>query len=276
MKKYLNYICPIAGAVLMAFSVKNVYEPAHMVTGGFSGLGILADRVMDVPMWLTNLVLNIPLFIIAAFCVGRKLVYDSLIATFIYSVAIGFIPEINFLEGDLLLSCIVGGMIMGTGLGLVLVTGASSGGVDMLSIIIHHKNNRIKIPWIMFVTDSLIIILGGLVFGWVKAIYSIISVWIVSFIMEKIIDGPGYSKACMIISPEHKKISDRILEEIGRGVTGIGGKGQYTNDDKMLLFCVSSRHEMSNIRNIVYEEDKNAFMTITNVSEVLGEGFEKR
>lgn len=276
MKKYLNYICPVAGAILMAFSVKNVYEPAHMVTGGFSGLGILADRVFNVPLWLTNLVLNIPLFIIAGLFVGRKLVYDSLTATFVYSVATGFIPKVDFLEGDLFLSCIIGGMIMGAGLGLVLVTGASSGGVDMISIIVHHKNNRVRIPWIIFLTDSLIIILGGLVFGWVKAIYSIISVWIVSLIVEKIIDGPGYAKACLIISYKHKKISDRILEEIGRGVTGISGKGQYTNDEKMLLFCVSSRHQMSNIRNIVYEEDKNAFMTITNVSEVLGEGFEKR
>ncbi len=276
MKKYFNYICPIVGAVLMAFSVKNVYEPANMVTGGFSGLGILADRVIAVPMWLTNLVLNIPLFIIAAIFVGKKLVFDSLMATFIYSFAVGVIPEVNFLEGDLFLSCIVGGMIMGAGLGLVLITGASSGGVDMLSIIIHHKNNRISIPWIMFLTDSLIIILGGLVFGWVKAIYSIISVWIVSFIMEKIVDGPGYSKACLIISSEYKQISKRIIEEIGRGITGIGGRGQYTNDEKVLLFCVSSRHEMSNIRKIVYEEDKNAFLSITNVSEVLGEGFEKQ
>jgi uncharacterized membrane-anchored protein YitT (DUF2179 family) len=121
----------------MAFSVKNVYEPAHMVTGGFSGLGILADRVFNVPLWLTNLVLNIPLFIIAGLFVGRKLVCDSLTATFAYSVATGFIPKVDFLEGDLFLSCIIGGMIMGAGLGLVLVTGASSGGVDMISIIVH-------------------------------------------------------------------------------------------------------------------------------------------
>ena len=276
LKKYLNYICPIIGAVFMAFSVKNVYEPAGMVTGGFSGLGILAERVMDVPLWLTNLVLNVPLFAVAAWCVGKKLVLDSVMATFVYSVAIGLIPDMDFLEGDLFLSCIIGGMIMGLGIGLVLVVGASSGGVDMLSIIIHHNNSRISIPWIMFLIDSLIIFLGGLVFGWVKAIYSIISVWIVSFIVEKIVDGPGYSKACIVISSEYERISDRILSEIGRGVTGISRKGRYTNNEKTLLFCVSSRHEMSNIRKIVYEEDREAFMTITNVSEVLGEGFEKR
>ena len=78
---------------------------------------------------------------------------------------------------------------MGAGIGLVLLTGASSGGVDMLSIIIHHKNKRISVPWIMFRADSVIIVLGGLVFGWVKAVYSIISVWIVSYIMDKIVDG---------------------------------------------------------------------------------------
>lgn len=275
VKKYINYMYQISGAVLMAVAAKNVYGPSGMVTGGFSGLGILVEQTTGVPLWLTSLVLNIPLFIVAAILIGKKIVLESILATVVYSVATGLIPTVNFLEGDLFLSCIVGGMLMGAGIGLVLITGASSGGVDMLSIIIHHKNKRISVPWIMFMADSVIIILGGLVFGWVKAVYSIISVWIVSYIMDKIVDGPEQSKACIIISSEYEKIAHRIFDEIGRGVTGIHGDGLYTNSPKKILYCIVSRREMRDIRKLVFQEDKNAFMTIANVSEVLGEGFEK-
>lgn len=257
----------------MGFAVKEIYEPGGMVTGGFSGLSIIMDESFGIPLWLTNVILNIPLFIVAAIYMGKGLVLDSLGATIAYSVAVAVLPDMNLLEGDLFLSCIVGGMAMGAGLGLILYTGASSGGVDMLSIIIHHKNDRISIPWLMFFMDAVIILLGGVVFGWVRAIYSVISVWIVSFITEKIMDGPNYSKACIIISSKNMEISKRIMSELARGVTGIGGKGMYTGREEMLLFCVSSRHEMTNIRRIVYSEDPKAFMTVSNVSEVFGEGF---
>ncbi|MGN0375298.1 MAG: YitT family protein, partial [Butyrivibrio sp.] len=243
---------------------------------GFSGLSILADYSLGIPLWATNLVLNIPLFIVAGLYVNRKLVWESLLSTGVYSVSVALLPDRAFLEGDLFLSAILGGMAMGIGLGLILYTGASSGGVDMLSIIIHHKNNRISVPWIMFILDAVIILMGGLIFGWVKAMYSVISVWIVSFITEKITDGPNYSKACIIISRKNEVISGRIMKELERGVTGIDGTGLYTGNREMLLFCVSSRHEMTNIRRIVYSEDPAAFMTVSNVSEVFGEGFVKK
>lgn len=260
----------------MGFSVKNIYEPAGMVTGGFSGIAILVNEGLNIPLWLTNIILNIPLFAITTYFMGKNIVISSLSSTIVYSVAVAAIPFMNFLEGDLFLSCVLGGMVMGAGLGLIMYSGGSSGGVDMLSILVHHKNNRLSVSWVMFFLDALIIILGGVVFGWVKAIYSVISVWIVSFITGKIIDGPDYSKACIIISRKSDEISDRILNELKRGVTGIDGKGLYSKQKELILFCVSSRHEMTNIRDIVFEVDSCAFMTISNVSEVFGKGFVKK
>lgn len=276
MKKYRKQLCRTAGAVLMGISVKNIYEPTGMVTGGFSGLAILANAGLGIPLWLTNIILNIPLFVITAYFMGKNIVINSLSATLVYSLAVAVMPNMNLLDGDLFLSCVLGGMIMGAGLGLIIYSGGSSGGVDMLSILVHHKNNRIPVAWAMFLVDAVIIIMGGVLFGWVKAIYSVISAWIASFITGKIIDGPDYSKACIIISRKSYEISQRIMREIGRGVTGIDGKGLFSNKKELILFCVSSTHEMTAIREIVFEVDKNAFMTVSNVSEVFGEGFVKK
>ena len=118
----------------MGFSVKNIYEPSGMVTGGFSGLAIIADAGLGIPLWLTNIILNIPLFALTAYFMGKNIIINSLSATIVYSVAVAVIPPMDFLEGDLFLSCVLGGMVMGAGLGLIIYSGGSSGGVDMLSI----------------------------------------------------------------------------------------------------------------------------------------------
>lgn len=273
MKKYLSLLYRIAGAVLMAFAVKNILEPGELVAGGFSGLAIIAKDWLNIPLWVTNVVLNIPVFVIAFFWLGKKVVMGSLITTAAFSVAVGVLPQWNIVEGDIFLSTVLGGMLMGAGLGIILLTGASSGGADMISLLVHHRNRRLSVAWVMFGIDAVIIVAGGVLFGWQKAIYSIISVWLVSMVSEKLMSGPNYTKACVIVSSHSKAISVRIMDEIKRGITGLNGCGMYTGKQELVLFCVASRHEMSKIRKIVYEEDKRAFMTMCDVSEVIGEGF---
>lgn len=257
----------------MAFAVKNILEPESLVAGGFTGISIIAKEWLDIPLWVSNIVLNIPVFLVAFFLLGKKFVIRSLFATAVFSVAVGILPEWNPVSGDLFLTSVLGGMLMGLGLGLVLLTGASSGGVDMISLLAHHKNKKLNVAWVMFIIDAIIIVAGGVLFGWYKAIYSVVAVWLVSFVSEKIMSGPNYTKACIIISVYSERISERIMDEIKRGITGLDGMGMYTKRQELVLFCVASRHEMSKIRKIVYEEDKKAFMTMSDVSEVIGEGF---
>ena len=273
MKKYLSFIYRVAGAVLMAFAVKNILEPEELLAGGFSGISIIAKEWYDIPLWVTNVVLNIPVFILAFFWLGKRFVAGSLITTAAFSVAVGLLPEWRIVEGDLFLSSILGGMLMGLGLGLILLTGASSGGVDMISLLAHQKNPRLNVAWVMFIIDAVIIVSGGVLFGWHKAIYSVVSVWLVSFVSEKIMSGPNYTKACLIVSEHSRQISERIMAELKRGITGINGRGMYTGKSELVLYCVASRHEMTKIRKIVYEVDSKAFMTMSDVSEVIGEGF---
>ena len=257
----------------MAFAVKNILEPMELLAGGFTGIGIMAKDGLGVPLWISNVVLNIPVFIFAFIYLGRKFVINSLIVTLAFSLAVGALPRWNIVEGDLFLATVLGGMIMGIGLGLILLTGASSGGVDMISVLVNRYKSSLSISMVMFTVDAVIIIAGGVVFGWQKAIYSVLTVWIVSIVSEKIMNGPNYAKACIIVSKQSKGISERIIREVQRGITGLYGQGMYMKKDELVLLCVASVREIPKIRKIVYEEDEKAFMTMTDVSEVIGEGF---
>ena len=187
MQKSVRWFSWLLGSFLMAFTVKNIYEPSGLVTGGFMGLSILGEEVLMIPLWATNLVLNIPLLLIAARIEGRELVWCTLVVTGIYTVIIGILPEWDFLGADMLVAAVLGGMIMGMGLGIILRTGASSGGVDMISVLLNHRNSKISIPKVMFVLDVVVILLGTLVFGVEKGLYSIVSVWVVSYVTGKLL-----------------------------------------------------------------------------------------
>ena len=190
MKNKLIWLCRIMGSFLMAFSVKNIYEPAKLVTGGFLGLGIIGEYCLNIPLWLSNLLLNIPLFILALRYGGRVLVQCTLIVTVVYTMIVGILPDWEFIGDDPIVSALLGGMIMGVGLGLILRTGASSGGVDLISIMVNKKNEKMPIAWIMFGIDGVIIVLGAFVFGLKKGVYSVISVWVVSYVVDKLLSPP--------------------------------------------------------------------------------------
>ena len=136
-----------------------------------------------------------------------------------------------------------------------------------------HNQKPLKRKIQICLIDAVIIFAGGVIFGWHKAIYSVLTVWIVSTVSEKIMNGPNNAKACIIVSAQSECISGRIIKEVQRGITGLYGRGMYMKRDELVLLCVVSVREVSAIRKIVYEEDKKAFMTTSNVSEVIGEGF---
>ena len=174
----------------MAFSVKNIYEPAELVTGGFLGLGIIFENCFSMPLWLSNLILNLPLFVLAMRFGGKNLVLCTLLVTGVYTLIVGALPEWEFISDDPVISALLGGMLMGVGIGLILRTGASSGGVDLISILINRRNKRLPVAWVMFAIDGVIIVIGAFVFGLKKGVYSIVSVWVVSYVTEKLLSPP--------------------------------------------------------------------------------------
>lgn len=274
-----DFIYILLGTLLMAISINWVYDPMGMVTGGVTGLAIAIKYLTGfifaggLPVWVTNLVCNIPLFITAFFVLGKKALGKTLFATLSLTVFIGVIPVRGLFAEDFLLAAVFGGVIGGIGMGLVLATMSTTGGTDLLCMIIHAKQKHISVPTLLLFVDACIVILGVFVFGINKALYAIIAVYITTKVTDGILEGLKFAKMAYIISDNYSEITQEILNVIDRGVTGINVTGMYSNSDKKMLFCVVSKKEIVEVIDIVNKKDPKAFVIVSDVREVMGEGF---
>lgn len=273
MKRVMRYLLLTIGAFLMGLAVKMIFDTSGLVTGGVSGIAVILQKILNIPMWLTNIVINVPLFIYGFRALERRVLWDSFYANFIFTLAIGLLPDINPVGNDIFLSAVAGGFIMGTGLGIILSCDATSGGADLAAYMIQKKSRRIKTVWIIFIIDAIIIALGTPVFGIPSSIYGVISVFTISFVSGKIVDGPAVLRTAYIISRNSIEIAAIINKRLERGVTGIKVMGMYENKEKIMLVCVVRKREIHKIVEIVEETDKHAFMWIGDAREVMGEGF---
>jgi len=282
-----EYALLVTGTLLLAIAVTVFLEPSELVTGGVSGIGIIIRSVtvgrfgVDVPLWLTNIILNIPLFILGAKTRGLAFLGRTLFSTILFSPALfltSYIPRyITALsEIDLLLAAVFGGAVSGAGLGLVFRAAATTGGTDLAASVIVYYKQHISISKVMFILDSCIIAAGFFVFGASKAMYAIIAVYISSNVINVTLEGLSFAKAAFIISDKHDEISESILTGLKRGVTALRGMGMYTKTNKDVILCVVSKKEIVELKELVYEIDAKAFVIVADVREVLGEGFVER
>lgn len=277
--KVLEYIMIALGTVLMALAVNLVFDPMGMVTGGVSGLAIVIKYWTEplieggVPIWLSNFLTNVPLFIVAILVLGRKYIAKTLYATVCFTVALYIVPTSTIQNQDLVLASVYGGILMGVGLGLVFANSCSTGGTDLLGAILQVKLNHYSVPQLLMVIDSSIVLLGAAVFGVSKALYAVITVYITSKIMDGILEGLKFGKLAYIISDDYEKIAEVILTDLNRGVTGIPVQGMYSNTSKNMLLCVVNKKEIVRIIDTVAQIDPKAFVIVSDVREVLGEGF---
>ena len=277
-----DFILILIGATILALGINWFTSPIGLVVGGLSGVTIIVKELsieilgFEIPLWVTNFVLNIPLFMISIRQRGCEFAKKSLWAVILLTVALWyteFIPNILDVKGDLLLTSVFGGGILGLGIGIVLRTGATTGGTDMLASIIKFKHNRFPIAKLMLGLDGIIILLGLVIFGSTKAMYAIIAAFIVSKVITNVLEGMNYAKAAFIITNKNEEVAKAIMQRLPRGVTGIKAKGMYTMQEKEMLFVVVSQKQITNLRSLVQEIDSSAFITIADVREVLGEGF---
>lgn len=274
-----DYLLITWGTALVAFAVASIYDPVGLVTGGFSGLSIIVKRLTEpvipggIPLGVTNLVLNIPFFLIAIRLKGLRYIVKTLFATLMLSAWLSVLPVIPLAQGDLLLSALYGGVFMGTGLGMVFVAQATTGGTDLIAAIIQHFWKHYSIADIMQVLDALIVIAGASIFGIQMALYAIIAIYLVSKVSDGLIEGLKFSKAAFIITEKPEELSAVLMKELDRGVTGISARGMYSGDKKNMLFCVVARKEIVRLKEVTLELDPGAFVIVTDAREVLGEGF---
>ena len=273
-------LCKItAGALILGFSLNMFFEPYNLVAGGITGLGIVLKEMSlrwfgwELPLWLSNILLNAPLFIGGYFLQGRAFILKTGYATMVLSVGLYLSADWGYYGGDILINTVYGGVMGGAGIGLVLSASATTGGTDLLASILHYFMRHISVAVYLFLVDGVIIVLSILVFGINLALYAIIGIYLTSWVADKVVDGLHYSKALFIISDKSEEISGRLLRELSRGATGIPVVGKYTGEPREMLYIVMSVKETVVAKRVVQEVDPNAFMMITDTKEVLGEGF---
>ncbi len=277
--EWISYLLVTAGTFFMAAGINIIYEPLSMVTGGFSGIGIIVKKVMEhsgnisVPVGVTNMLLNIPLFIAAVKIKGGRFLKRTLYASVCFSVALLIVPSYEAPDQDYLMAAVLGGALNGVGLGLIFSQNTSTGGSDLLGTLLNRWFTGFSISELLIVIDGLIVLGGMFVFGIQTGLYSIVAVFITGKVSDALVDGLKFAKMAYIISDYPLEISGEVMRRMERGVTGLDGRGMYSGNEKNILMCVVSKKEVVRLTEIVKNADPDAFVIITDVKEVLGEGF---
>ena len=276
---WLEYLMIIVGTGLMSLAINSVFDASGMVTGGFSGIAIIIKAWTKglvnggIPLWVTNCVLNIPLFFIAWRVKGFSFIKKAILGEVSLSVWLAIQPVFHLAGDDLLLAALYGGVIQGIGIGLVFLGGGTTGGTDMMAAIIQKFLQHYSISQIMQIIDGAVVVVGMYVFGIHKALYAIIAVYLVTKVSDGLIEGLKFSKAVYIITEKPAEIAGMIMEDLDRGATGINVKGMYSGQDKLMLFVVVNKKEIVMLKEKVDEIDPQAFVIVTDAREVHGEGF---
>ena len=276
---YVDYLFIFMGTGIMALAIQCIFEPIGLVTGGFSGIAIIIRKMTagivegGVPLWLTNLALNVPVFIAALIIKGRKFLGRTVIGTVLLSFWLYVIPQVDLTQGDYMLSAVFGGVITGIGIGFVLLAKATTGGTDMVSALIQKYVRHYSVVQILQVIDGMVVLAGLYVFGLKPALYAIVAIFITSKVSDALMEGMKYSKAAFIITDCYKEIADAIMTQLDRGLTGLDATGMYSGDKKTVLYCVVAKKEIVELKDIVAKIDPKAFVIVTDVREVFGEGF---
>ena len=276
---YVDYLFIFMGTGIMALAIQCIFEPIGLVTGGFSGIAIIIRKMTagivegGVPLWLTNIALNVPVFITALIIKGRKFLGRTVIGTVLLSFWLYVIPQVDLTQGDYMLSAVFGGVITGIGIGFVLLAKATTGGTDMVSALIQKYVRHYSVVQILQVIDGMVVLAGLYVFGLKPALYAIVAIFITSKVSDALMEGMKYSKAAFIITDCYKEIADAIMIQLDRGLTGLDATGMYSGDKKTVLYCVVSKKEIVELKDIVAKIDPKAFVIVTDAREVFGEGF---
>lgn len=268
-----NLLTIAAGAFLMAVSLNALLIPYGLLTGGVSGLALILFYLFKIPVFLSILLLNIPIFWWGAREINRPFLFYSLAGTLALTTLLpathGLVPAP---EIDLILAAVFGGAISGTGLGLVFRGQGSTGGTDIIAVILRKKKN-LGIGEVGFYSNILVIAISLMFFPLNTGLYTVISMFMAGKMTDVVITGLNTNKSVIIVSNQSFQIGNRIINELHRGVTYFVGIGAFTREEKAVVNCVANRFELARLKSIVAETDPHAFMYISDASEVLGKGF---
>ena len=265
------------GSAIFALGFDLFLMPHQFGAGGVSGLAVVIHALIPVvSVGVISLIVNIPLFIAGYRVVGRKFFVGSLAGMLISSVLIDVFAYLPAVKTEPLLGAIFGGLLVGGGCGIVLMQGASTGGVDIAARLMKYKLRELPIGKLMLMVDMCIAIITGIAFRDLnKVLYCIVALFVSSEATDAVVYRLDYSYVAMIISNYDEQIRDAIDQKLERGCTYLKGEGSYTHQEKNVIYCAIKRQQIAELKEIVMGIDANAFLVLQEAHQVLGEGFER-
>ncbi|MDG5852512.1 YitT family protein [Clostridium beijerinckii] len=264
----------ILGSILAAIGLEIFLIPNSIIDGGITGISIMASRLTNVELGIFIFVLNLPFVIIGYKQIGKTFALSTIFSVMCFSIVVTLLHPVPGITQDTLLATIFGGIILGVGVGLIIRNGGSLDGTEIVAILL-DKRTSFSIGEIVMFFNLFILGSSGFLFGWDRAMYSLIAYFIAFKTIDITVEGINESKAVIIVSDKNKEISEAIMSRLGRGITLLGGKGAYSGTETEVIYLVLSRLEVAKLKNIVHHFDKGALITITSV-EGTGKKYAKK
>ena len=272
VKKYLTIL---VGAIIAAVGLELFLIPNNVIDGGIVGISIMMSAITGWKLGVFLVVLNIPFLYLGYKQIGKNFAIATTIAICILSFWSAVFEPIPQVTTDPFLAAVFGGIIDGLGVGLIIRAGGSLDGTEIVAIIMDRKSMFSVGEVVMFI-NLFILSSAGLLFGWDKAMYSLVAYFVIAKMIDVVIKGLDESYAVMIVTNEHDEVTSALNDRLGRGVTLLHGEGGYTGEQKKVLYCVVTRLEVDKLKEIVLEKDESAFVTINAVHDIVGGRFKKK
>lgn len=281
LKKYHSIFLMISrilfmllGTFLASVGLELFLIPNNIIDGGITGISIISSHITKLPLGIFIFVLNIPFLIVGYKHIGKVFTLSTLFSVISLSVIVSMLKPISAVTNDTLLASIFGGIIIGIGVGLVIRNGGSTDGTEIVAIIL-DKRTGFSVGEIVMFMNLFILSSAGLIFGWDRAMYSLLTYFIAFKVIDITVEGLDESKSVIIISDKYEEITDALLIKLGRGVTLLDGKGAYSNVPTNIIYVIISRLEISTLKSIVNEIDELALISIGSV-DVSGKSLKKK
>ena len=269
LRKIIEYLLLTFGSVIAAFALRQFLIPNTVLDGGVTGISIIIYKLFNIPLGLLVLLINIPFIYIGYKNLGKRFLFRTIYSMLVFSLFLSFFELLSPLTEEMLLATVFGGAILGVGVGLIIRSGACNDGTESLAIVISKKTS-LSVGQIVLMFNLVIYIIAGFIFGFDRAMYSLLTYIITFKVIDFVSEGLEQAKAAMIISDKGSNISEEIYKKLGRTTTTIKAKGLISGE-KEVMYCVLTRIEIFELRHIIEELDESAFVTITDVSDIIGD-----
>ena len=271
----MDFLIIILGCLIASLGVNLFLSHAKLLSGGATGVALIFQYLFGYKAGYTVFIINLPLFILSYFKLDKKFTFYSAVGMVALSISLIITEPLASLinVNDVLLYCIYGGVLCGAGYGLVFLRNGSTGGTDIITMLIRKKYSNFNIGGLGFALNMIIIIVGAFFFGISKALFTLISIFIQGYVLDRVLRGLNSKNLLLIITDRDEEVVNYIINNLHRGVTSLLAEGEYTHDMKKMLYCIVTPRQMVELKTTIHLIDPKAFITIIDVSEVKGRGF---